>query len=353
MKLLYLPNEGIEGDQYGPRLSLASLKDEGLIEELNMFSYCVECKKLGNWDKTLSKLLTVIERTLPSTILVQHIGRYDFSLKFISGIKRIYSGLEFPLLAYDEGDVYGYLSKPVVKQAKLFCKNVDVIFLVAAGDFAQRFRRMGCKNVHYLPSSGFTGLFTNTEYAITEKEYDIVMIGNNSKSRIPFLSMPGVKERERLAVGLQREFHERFALFGNGWDKNPSNHGPLPFPEQGMVMNKSWIRIDHDHFTNMEGYFSNRLPITLLSGVPYVCRRVPGLENLLVDDYHCRMYDTVSEGINICKELLAGDKRKLIEMGLNGSELALDLLTDHERIRKMVIVLSKYEQTSSRKIRGF
>lgn len=350
MKLLYLPNENTEGDQYGPRSALQKLKENGDIDELQIFSYFVVKRELGNWNKTLTEFLRVIENAKPTTILIQHIGKNSFPENLWKKIKNIYEGQNFPIFVYDERDVYGVFRKPLPQAVIKLTKKCDVISLVAKGKFAERFRRMGCRNVCYLPHVADKVRFGKPWEVNQPRNYDVIMIGNNTKSKIPFRSMPGSSQRERLANLLSSKFGRRFALFGQGWQENKSNRGPLEFSLQEELMHTAWLRVGIDHFPNYEGYFSNSLPITLISGTPYVVKYIPGMENFLVDGYHCRMFDTTEEAIEITKELISGPRDKLIEMGQRGAELAQNILNEDVRMERLINILKMHEETPFRKL---
>ncbi len=342
MKLLYLPNESELGDQYGPRHALEKAKEDGLLKELSVFSYRVENRKNENWNRTLNSLLGLIKEKLPTSILMQHTTNYGFPESFWRKVFGFYKGI-LPILAYDERDTYGYITKRLPKEMKDMVKRCDIVFLIASGKFAQMFYRLGCQNVCYLPNPTTLACFGKKWVPTAHREYDIVMIGNNSKRKIPFLRMPGSKQRENLARKLAQNFGPRFGLFGNGWNDNPSNCGPVDFLKQEETLRRSWIGIGHDHFHRYEMNFSNSLPISLISGIPYVLRRVPGIENLLVDGYHCRMYSHIDEAVDICHELLNAPQSDLKAMGMRGYEIVKNVLIEEVRMKKLLMKLNFLE----------
>ena len=350
MHLLYLPNECNEGDQPGPRYALTKLQSEGVIDKLTIFSYQVIEKRLGNWEQTLAGLLKLIEAERPTSILIQHIGKHEFPDEFFQKITGLYPHTP-PILSYDDSDVYGRLKKPLPKSVMHICQNSDVIFLVAAGKFANRFRKNGCKNICYLPNVASTTTFGKPWRSNAKRDFEVVMIANNTKSRIPFKSMPGAKQREKLAMALSHEFGSRFALYGKGWENNLCNQGPIDFLMQEQMMRKAWIRVGYGHFNNYEGYFSNSLPITLISGTSYVVKRTPGMENFVIDGYHCRMFESVKEAVEIVRDLISGPKEELIEMGQRGAKLAHTILNDNVRMMRLVSILKQYEKSHFRILR--
>lgn len=348
MRLLYLPNEVIDGDQVGPRHSLSLLLQNGDLDQVTTFSFLVEEKKLGDWSLVLEKLFGLIKDTLPDLILVQHIGKNQITKADVNKIKDFYDGPP-PIIAYDERDVYGYIRKPLPSSVLEFARNCDAVFLVAAGNFADRFRKAGCKNVYYLPHVASDVTFGKPWIPSMERKYDVIMIGHRVSSRISLLEMPGVKEREELARKLSIKFGERFAIFGNGWEEYPNSKGPVNFVDQEKIARQSWISLGHDHFYNLEGYFSNRLPIALFSGVPYICRKTPGLENILTDGHHCRFFNSIDEGVQICEELLQMPKEELIKLGMRGSIFAKKYLNEDVRMARLVELLKEIKFSTTTK----
>ena len=344
MHLLYLPNEVNEGDQVGPRHALSLLCQKGLLDQVTVFSYLVEAKKYGDWSKMMNELFNVIQENLPDLILVQHLGKNQITEKDVQKIKSFYKD-HTPVIAYDERDVYGYFRKPLPKTVLDFARLCDAVFLVAAGSFANRFRKAGCKNVYYLSHVSNDVIFGKPWQPTMERKYDVIMIGNRATRKFSLLEMPGVKEREELVKKFSLKYGERFAVFGKGWEKFQRSEGPISFTFQEEIARQSWICIGHDHFYNYEGYFSNRLPIALFSGVPFVSRKTPGIENLLIDGYHCRFFYSIDESIEICDELLKWPKERLIDLGLRGSDFAKKYLNEEVRMARLIEILTQIKQS--------
>lgn len=347
MHLLYLPNE-IEGDQVGPRAALATLQQKGIIQKLDVFPYKNINKKVGNWQKTIGLLIEMIKKNKPTSILVQHLTNYEFPPQFFSELKQIYDSSPLPVLAYDERDVYGLIQKPLPRAVRKFTQECDIVFLVAGGEFAERFRRFGCKNVCYLPNVMSSQRSSPKWNEFTPKKFDVVMIGNNFKSRNPFRTIPGAKGRKLLASELAATYGDKFALFGSGWQPNPCDKGPVDFFRQEEILSQAWISVGYGHFPNYQGFFSNSLPIILASGVPYLLKRTSGIENFLVDGYHCRFFDTVNEAITISREMLSMNKQDLIRLGKKGSELAEEMLNEELRMENLIGKLQLLETVKNK-----
>ena len=338
MKLLYITNEQEEGDQVGPRAALGAITEAGKLKQTSVFTFLVEEKRLGGWVRTLTKLLDVIKDIQPEFLVFTHLGHHVISENYINTIKTLYSVP--PVIAYDERDVYGVLRKPLPAHILVFAKACDVTFLVARGSFAHRFRKAGCKNVQYLSHVGNTVGFGQPWDITSTRDFDIVLIANLHNSRLPWMNMPGTRERRELAKKLYRNFGDRFALYGRGWNRMFGCRGSIPFIDQEKIMRNSWLSIGYDHFPSIESYFSDRLPIALLSGVGHITKKTEALEEFFVDREHCVFYETVDEAVELCQEMLSWPKKQLIDLGLRGSEFARKNFTEDVRMNTLVDKIS-------------
>jgi len=334
MRFFSVINEPVEGFQVGIRGALRKKVDMGVVEDVEFFSFLVEERKLGNWKRVLDKLSIRIKDFQPTIILFSHTGKRFFPEEFFSRI--IENNSCQPVLAYDERDVYGYIRKPLPQGAMQLAKKMDVIFLVAAGQFADRFRKLECKKVIFLPHVGNTIQFGSSWIPSMKREFDIVLIANFHPSKIPFMSMPGVKERKKLVSVFSKEFGDRFAVFGKGWEWCQANRGPIPFEEQENILRKSWLSIGLDHFSSYEFYFSDRLPIALLSEVVHLTKWNKGLENLFVDNKHCVFFESIEESLQKAHVLLGKPREELLVMGKNGADWARKYFTEDKRMELMI-----------------
>jgi hypothetical protein len=334
VKLLYVVDEHDYGDHIGPREALKILVTQNILDEVLVFPFLVEEKKAGSWNKTLDLLFHNISEFHPELILISHIGKHSFSNGFFKKIKGLYT--KPPIIAYDERDVYGLIRKPLPNTVIELAQNADLIALVTTGDFEKRFRNAKCINIIYLPHVAnliqFGHIWTPTE----ERQFDIVMIGNLALSRMPLLSMPGVLRRKKLAYRFYREFGNRFAVFGKGWGNAPFCKGPIPYENQEAVLRRSWISIGCDHFPDYQNYFSDRLPISLLSGVAHLTYKAPGLENYFTDGYHCVFYTSVNDAVEKARKMLSLSRAKLAKIGAAGAQIAKASFTEEGRMQKLI-----------------
>lgn len=331
IKLLYLPNEVKVGDQVGPRHFFEKMHADGVLEEYINFSFLVEEHELGN-EGALNKLLLLITQFRPNVIFWQHVSYFSIPDDYIARIRKINPQV---IVAYHEGDVYGKFRKPIPKSVFKIVRNADICFLVGMGTFANRFLKAGCPRVVYSPHSVDTVRFGKEWVSTDNRLFDAIMIANRHKSRIPFMSLPGTKEREQLVIKLSKLLGDRFAVYGCGWNKFSAGKGPIEFAKQEEIIRQSWLSIGLDHFGYIPYYFSDRLPIALLSGVAHVCSYQPGLETMFEDGKHLVFFKSVDEAIEKIDCLLK-QKKELLEIGKEGAKLALEKHTTDVRFQEIL-----------------
>jgi len=332
IKLFYLINEPFEGYQTGYRKALLELKQDQIIRDVLFFSgYALE-KQLGSWNSVLNKMVDSVLTYKPDIILVAHLSDQPISRKIIDYINR--SLPKRPIWIYDERDVYGYIRKPLPKSVLKFAAHCDLVTICTYGNMMNRFKKSGAKRVEFLPHVYDYNFGTEWEPTL-ERKFDVIMLANLHKSRIPLLSMPGIKEREVLVKIFASKFGERFGIFGSGWDKFPTAQGSVNFFEQEAINRNSWITLGMDHFYKYNGYYSDRLPIALISGVVHITYKTPGLEKIFEDKKDLFFFNTPIEALSIAEQLLKLPKEELIELGLNSKRKFLTSLSEVTRFKKM------------------
>jgi spore maturation protein CgeB len=169
------------------------------------------------------------------------------------------------------------------------------------------------------------------------------MIGNNVSSRLPWRTAPGSRWRKELAKLFYKKLGNRFAVFGHGW-KADYGKGPLPFDEQVNAYHSSRMGIGVNNALGARYYFSNRLPIALSSGVPFVHNYEAGYEEIFkpIEDF-C-FFRTTSEAWELTKQLLEKDQNELDKIGAKGYDFSRNRLTATEAMRYMIRVLNEHRQ---------
>jgi hypothetical protein len=309
-RLLYLPNEQHEGDQVGPRIAFEAMRDAGELEAYRSFSFLVELSSSGP-ARMQQALLREAAAFQPDLLLWQHVGATPLAADFVGALHQAAPAMA---LIYHEGDMYGR-GKPLPATTRLLLQQADVVSLVGQGEFAAQVRALGARHVLYSPQSVDGRRFGTAWVPSSEREFDVVLIGNRVRSRLPWRLMPGAARRVELAAALGQRYGRRFGLFGHGWDGFAGWQGPLRYDDQELALRRAWLSVGWDHFDAEAGYFSDRLPISLISGVPHLTNHQPGYEAVFGAAPPLHWARSVPEMLDVAQRLLALGGPALDELG--------------------------------------
>jgi hypothetical protein len=344
IRLLYLPNEITEGEQFGPRYVFESMLTSGELAAYQVYSILMEQKQRGSTDAALSGLYETAKQFQPDIILWQHPGNFPIPSGFGLKLKSIQS---HPVLAYDERDVYGGRRKPFTSGMLHLASEADMVFLVGLGRYAEAFQRAGAKRVFYSPHCIDTYRFGHPWEPPAQRRFDVVMIGNLLRPVGMKPGLPGWKNRLRVAERLSEIFGGRFALYGRGWNGIPSACGELAFLKQEEAVRESWLSVGWDYYDQTPYYFSNRLPIAMLSGVAHITNYQPGYEIMFQNGKELCYARTVDEMIDTVRYLLSMPRLRLIEMGLAGQQYVRDYLATEKVFRDIVRIAGEVKRTTN------
>lgn len=321
LRLLYLPNEGSEGDQVGPRRAFERAFSEGNLSAYQAYSYLVRAKALGNHRAALEDLLSAAREFAPDVIFVQHMtDSYRVDLDFLNQIKSIPSK---PKLVVWEGDAYGEIIKPLDSTLKTVMAKTDLAFLVGLGYLAEAVRKAGAAKVRFSHNS-----FDDERFAIPwepprQRPLDAVMIANLHRiKRIPGLYLPGGRQRKKLADAFSQNLGDRFAVYGGGkgWQGKPYARGSIPYSQQSEITRSAWMSISWDHFPSLPMNSSDRLVISLCNGVPFLTNHQRGYETVYGGIPGLYWFHTPQEAVDIALYLLSMPADRRIELGLAAAE---------------------------------
>ncbi|HEX7094522.1 MAG TPA: hypothetical protein VF183_01475, partial [Acidimicrobiales bacterium] len=153
---------------------------------------------------------------------------------------------------------------------------VDIAFVPSRGQLAAYFEA-GCHDVSYCPPAVDWRRDVFGTHSVGYEVPDVVFVGNC------YADSPWPKgTQERLdTVRAIRDAGFDVGVFGAGW---PSDirvvRDSLPFVAQSAVYREARIVLSVSHANDVEGYFSDRLPIAMASGTPVLAMYSPGLEEL-------------------------------------------------------------------------
>jgi hypothetical protein len=319
MKVLLFLN-GPESWQTGIEDGFSHLLATGVITDLK-WSYMMEASKQIGAAKALEEALTVAEELQPDLIVIFHIGTFPITEEFIRRLKQIKSG---PILAYDEGDMYGTWAKPMSGSMRLVAGLADVVSIRGLGAFHESVSKLN-KRVIYTPHHSDIARFDKEPYLLPTRANQVVLIGNRIKPKLfgNIRRLPGAKARERFVKSIGAAFPDDFVLHGNGWDGFRGNQGPVDFQKQLDVYRNSWITVAYEHYPEIPYYFSNRLPLALLAGSLYVCHYHEGYDDIFKDCDFMFFFRTDREAVDTIKYILSLSKDDLLARSARAREFSL------------------------------
>lgn len=321
LRLLYLPNEGTEGDQIGPRRAFERIHAEGDLSAYQAYSYLVRAKSLGSHRAALAELLNTARGFAPDVIFVQHMtDAYPVDRLFLRQLKALPSR---PRLVLWEGDAFGrYFKKPSATLVAGMAES-DITFLVGLGYLADAARTAGAPRVRLAPHSYDSIRFDLPWVPPRHRLLDAVMIANLHRiKRMPGLYLPGGRQRKQLAKAFHKSLGERFAVYGGGtgWKSEAYARGPIPFHQQSDTIRNAWMSVTWDHFDDLPMYSSDRLPISLACGVPHLTNYQPGYELVFGGIPGLYWFHTPQEAVDIALYLLSMPVDRRIELGIAAAE---------------------------------
>lgn len=321
LRLLYLPNEGKEGDQVGPRRAFERALSEGQLSAYQAYSYLVRDNALGNHRAALEELLNTAREFAPDVIFVQHMtDTYRVDLNFLKQLKAIPSKPKFVVW---EGDPYGQIIKPLDATLKAVMAGSDLAFLVGLGYLADAVRDAGATKIRFSHNSFDDVRFGTPWEPSRHRPLDAVMIANlHNIKRIPGLYLPGGRQRKQLANAFHQSLGERFAVYGGGtgWRGMPYTRGSTPYPQQREITRSAWMSISWDHFHTLPMNSSDRLVISLSNGVPFLTNHQRGYEVVYGGIPGLYWFHTPHEAVDIALYLLSMPVDRRIELGMAAAE---------------------------------
>lgn len=323
MRWFYLPNERIEGDQIGPRSAFEKVLAKGGFSEYNTYSFLVREKSMISHEAALRDLLENARAFRPDVIFGQHLNNsYPLTREFIRELKSIDSK---PKFVFYEEDPYGRFVKRLDATLKAVFSEADMSFIGGLGYLAHDALAAGARNLRYAPHSYDNQRFGTHWVPPRTRSVDAVMIANlPCLKRIPWLHMPGGRDRKLTARALNNALGNRFALYGGGqgWEKEAYCRGTLPFNLQGKTIRDAWMSVNWGQFDEIAMYSSDRLPISLACGVPHITNWQPSYEHVYGSVPGLYAVKTPNEAADVALYLMSLSIDRRIELGLEAAAYA-------------------------------
>jgi hypothetical protein len=332
-RLYYLADERTPGDQRGPRQTFETLRAGGVLDEVAIFPFLFEAAQHGA-DAARQRLIERAADLQPDIIIWSHVSRFPVTDGDLAELRSLPSR---PLICFIDIDPWGRWRKPITRPMRRLITAADVVYLSCGdGRMAKQFCRAGAADVRHLVQTYDASRFGGEPPPAGPRRFDVVMVGNRITSRVPLRRLPGAREREQLARELGSRFGDRFGLFGEGWDGFTGARGPVAFDDQGTINRSAWVAAGWDHFAKTPRYFSNRLPIALASGTPYVGNDVPGLDALVPPGSGVLTAPTPTAVADVVTELLALPHDELVALGQRAVEAAEHHLCQQHHYTRLV-----------------
>jgi hypothetical protein len=334
VRLLYLPNEGKKnGLQIEARTAFEGMLQSSELRAYEVFSYWDELEATGDPKRVHEKLYEIAQTFQPDILLWQH--PTDFPVCGDT-LRRIKSLPFAPLVVYDERDSYIWPQKPLPKGAKTLACLCDIAFTSGLVTTGNLIARAGAGRVFYSPTAMDVRRFKTAWEPLSVREFDAVMICNVPRLRYPLLRLPGTKERYQLAERLFDVLGKRFVAFGHGWPRRPYAKGPLPFEQQTETIRSAWLSVGWDHCTRSAYYFSDRLPIAMMSGVVHVTNYKPGFEHIFKNGSDLFFANTIDDVVAAVQYVLSLSVEDRIAIGRSGAEFAGTYLSGETVFRRLI-----------------
>ncbi|WP_369777323.1 hypothetical protein [Streptomyces sp. R33] len=280
----------------------------------------------------LAEIRRAAERARPEVLFVQTPGNFPWTEADVADLLR---RLGSPIVVMWEGDPWGG-RKPVLPSMEPWLRYADTVFTPGLGIQALLLGRYTRRPVRYIPQTVPHRLWDDGPVpGVDATAHDVMHIGSCFVRFGVFERIDGARERQRFVRSLQRLPGCRFAVHGHGW-RGRGALGPVPFDHQVDALRTTRISANWDHFPGRDGYFSNRLPISLFAGRPHVTTRPLNTDWLPGPECGLHLVDSPAQAVDRVTELLRADPAQLHAAGLAGHTWVRTRLTETNALRHML-----------------
>ncbi len=324
-KVLYLPNEGnfAEEGQVGGRAAFNEMAQDGTIGELKIYNFLADYNaRQRNAEESHRALVELVRGFRPDIIFWQHPYGYPIPQALLNEILACGSA---PLLAFHEGDPFDRFYKLIPPEVATLYRNSDVFFTIGLGEARRLFNRIRFHPHFYYSPSIFDRERVGAEPPRVEtlgSQYDAIMIGRIGSRIRRLYKQPHSGMRIKLARELRRLFGDRFAVFGDGWPADVQCAGLLHYAKQAATIQTSRMSVMWDLYPDYTYYFSDRLPIAIGSGVPFVTNRRKGLDVVLAGAPGVYLGDSIEDLLDVAVYLRGLPIEEIHSIGIAEREWA-------------------------------
>jgi hypothetical protein len=206
----------------------------------------------------------------------------------------------------------GDMRRTITEYLSSICKATDLTLASSVGQLGA-FREAGARRAEYMQIGvDFQeDLMGDPLWEPPFRVPDVVLCGNHYGT-----TFPGTPEREAVVRELMHEGID-VGVVGSGWPPNWPVAGNCGVKQQHHIWRRAKVALNVNHFNQIERYYSDRQLISMASGIPLVCWKVPALELEFKQFEHCIMADNPDEFVSHVKSLLA-DPVKAAALGKAG-----------------------------------
>lgn len=334
MRLFIILNETATNPHINVHNALEALRAKGAVES-EVFPFRIHLESGLASEEVLRELAQRAIVFGPDAMLWAHTAGLYASKNQLAVLREKCNN---PVFGYWEGDLYEAPYKRLPDEVAELASACDVVFVQGFGPMTDELAAAGCTDIRFVPAT--TDEWRFGKQHASAPEFDVVLIGTNAASRLPWRTMPGARWRKRLVQLFEKQLGRRFAVFGHGWH-GPSARGPLAFERQSYAYGQGRLALGVNNL-HARYYFSNRLPIAMSSCVPVIYNYEQGFDSLFPPNSGCMFFRETKQAWDIAHSLLSGDDDRLIDMGEAAQHLAFQRFTIIKIFHYMCDVLRSY-----------
>jgi hypothetical protein len=235
----------------------------------------------------------------------------------------------------------GDLRESVSPYLASFCQVCDLTLISSIGQIPI-FRAAGARKVSYcqIGLDWEEDVLGARPLSNELRKVDVVFCGNYYGDRFP-----GTKDRLASVLALQNHGID-VGVVGIGWPSGIPVLGRCHVKEQFHVYQKAKVALSVNNFNDIERYYSDRQLIAMASGIPVVCRYIPGLEHEFVNERELLWYSNTSELASHVRRLLSSDSLRR-SMGQNGRRA---VIRNHTWLSRFLDILPQVEEIRAERL---
>ena len=354
MKMLFLSQGRRIEDHPGWEWALSQLKEEGAIADYLTIPWIGYGEQHG-WAVFYKHVVDIAAASRCDAVYFHYFHRYGVP-SARECIEKLRALKTSPVVVTSIGDADAdrrlpFLARRFPESFRTAASRSDIVFATQMGNTADIIKGWGAKNIVLSPHGMCPVRFKSyTIDPLRHKfDFDVVMVGSrNGGGRNPFSEYAiRARERNKMVRMLSNHFGRRFAIFGNGWEGCVSNQGPVSFDGQQAAFQRGRICVSGNPYSYDDYYLSNREFFEIASGIPTVELRVPRLEKIFRDGYHCHFVNKIDGIVAKCEELLRKNPVELYKTAALAAEDIVLRHTQYHRMKFMVDVIRRYRDTGS------